>query len=240
MQSIKEDILKRLNCRGSAIIEYTIILAFIASVATSLVYSDGFKNSIVKTTNSIIALLGGNPNVLKDNSVGLVHAALIGDTPNQASKTYSDRVAVAGLCTVLGDDKLIELESNQDYEIVVDLNEFRKQTGLEQDKFELCLLVWDNDNSKNKAGLDTGDMSATSGGTYNTKNSGETQYKGQSVTATYNSENNTVTYSFSTKQDAYMGMNLVYGRGKGGANDEQLNKIADTYQSYITVQKANK
>ena len=240
MQSIKEDILKRLNCRGSAIIEYTIILAFIASVATSLVYSDGFKNSIVKTTNSIIALLGGNPNVLKDNSVGLVHAALIGDTANQASKEYSNRGAVAGLGTELGNDKLIKVESNQDYEIVVDLKEFSKQTGLEQDKFELCLLVWDNADSKTKAGLDTGDMSATSGGTYNTKNSGETQYKGQSVTATYNSENNTVTYSFKTQQDAYMGMNLVYGRGKGGANDEQLNKIADTYQSYITVQKANK
>ena len=232
--------MKRLNCRGSAIIEYTIILAFIASVATSLVYSDGFKNSIVKTTNSIIALLGGNPNVLKDNSVGLVHAALIGDTANQASKPYSDRVAVAGLGTVLGDDKLIELESNQDYEIVVDLNEFRKQTGLEQDKFELCLLVWDNDNSKNKAGLDTGDMSATSDATYATKNKGNTQYKGQSVTATYDSTNNTVTYSFKTQQDAYMGMNLVYGRGNVGANDEQLNKIANTYQSYITVQKANK
>ena len=232
--------MKRLNCRGSAIIEYTIILAFIASVATSLVYSDGFKNSIVKTTNSIIALLGGNPNVLKDNSVGLVHAALIGDTPNQASKTYSDRVAVAGLGTELGNDKLIELESNQDYEIVVDLAEFHKQTGLEQDKFELCLLVWDNDNSKNKAGLDTGDMSATSNATYATKNKGNTQYQGQSVTATYDSTNNTVTYSFKTQQDAYMGMNLVYGRGNSGANNEQLNKIADTYQSYITVQKANK
>ena len=240
MQSIKEDILKRLNCRGSAIIEYTIILAFIASVATSLVYSDGFKNSIVKTTNSIIALLGGNPNVLKDNSVGLVHAALIGDTANQASKEYSNRVAVAGLGTELGNDKLIKLESNQDYEIVVDLKEFSKQTGLEQDKFELCLLVWDNDNSKNKAGLDTGDMSATSDATYATKNKGNTQYQGQSVTATYDSTNNTVTYSFKTQQDAYMGMNLVYGRGNVGANDEQLNKIANTYQSYITVQKANK
>ena len=232
--------MKRLNCRGSAIIEYTIILAFIASVATSLVYSDGFKNSIVKTTNSIIALLGGNPNVLKDNSVGLVHAALIGDTANQASKEYSDRVAVAGLGTELGNDKLIKLESNQDYEIVVDLKEFSKQTGLEQDKFELCLLVWDNDNSKNKAGLDTGDMSATSDATYATKNKGNTQYKGQSVTATYDSINNTVTYSFKTQQDAYMGMNLVYGRNKGGANDEQLKKISDTYQSYVTVQKASK
>ena len=240
MQSIKEDILKRLNCRGSAIIEYTIILAFIASVATSLVYSDGFKNSIVKTTNSIIALLGGNPNVLKDNSVGLVHAALIGDTPNQASKTYSDRVAVAGLGTVLGNDKLIELESNQDYEIVVDLNEFCKQTDLDPDKFELCLLVWDNADSKTKAGLDTGDMSATSDATYVTKNNANTQYQGQSVTATYDSTNNTVTYSFKTQQDAYMGMNLVYGRNKGGANDEQLKKISDTYQSYVTVQKASK
>ena len=232
--------MKRLNRRGSAIIEYTVILAFIASVATSFFYEDNFKDPIVHITNRVIALLGGNPNVLKDNSVGLVHAALIGDTPNQASKTYSDRVAVAGLCTVLGDDKLIELESNQDYEIVVDLAEFHKQTGLEQDKFELCLLVWDNADSKTKAGLDTGDMSATSDATYATKNKGNTQYKGQSVTATYDSTNNTVTYSFKTQQDAYMGMNLVYGRGNVGANDEQLNKIANTYQSYITVQKANK
>ena len=232
--------MKRLNRRGSAIIEYTVILAFIASVATSFFYEDNFKDPIVHITNRVIALLGGNPNVLKDNSVGLVHAALIGDTANQASKPYSDRVAVAGLGTVLGDDKLIELESNQDYEIVVDLAEFHKQTGLEQDKFELCLLVWDNADSKTKAGLDTGDMSATSDATYATKNKGNTQYQGQSVTATYDSTNNTVTYSFKTQQDAYMGMNLVYGRGNVGANDEQLNKIANTYQSYITVQKANK
>ena len=99
--------MKRLNRRGSAIIEYTVILAFIASVATSFFYEDNFKDPIVHITNRVIALLGGNTNVLKGNSVGLAHAALIGDTPNQASKTYSDRVAVAGLCTVLGDDKLI-------------------------------------------------------------------------------------------------------------------------------------
>ena len=232
--------MKRLNRRGSAIIEYTVILAFIASVATSFFYEDNFKDPIVHITNRVIALLGGNTNVLKDNSVGLVHAALIGDTPNQASKTYSDRVAVAGLGTVLGNDKLIELESNQDYEIVVDLNEFCKQTDLDPDKFELCLLVWDNADSKTKAGLDTGDMSATSDATYVTKNNANTQYQGQSVTATYDSINNTVTYSFKTQQDAYMGMNLVYGRNKGGANDEQLKKISDTYQSYVTVQKASK
>lgn len=235
-----EGILKRLNCRGSAIIEYTVILAFIASVATSFIYSDGFKGPIVQITNRVIAMLGGNPNVLKGNSVGLAHAALIGDTANQASKEYDNRVAVMGLNSTLGNDNLIKLDSNQDYEIVVDLDQFYKQTSLDASKFELCLLVWDNANSQTKAGLDTGDMSATSDGTYKTKNSGETQYKGQSVTANYDSENNTVTYSFSTKQDAYMGMNLVYGRNKGGATDDQLNKIADTYQSYVTVQKATK
>lgn len=232
--------MKRLNRRGSAIIEYTVILAFIASVATSFFYEDNFKDPIVRITNRVIALLGGNTNVLKGNSVGLANAALIGDTANQASKEYSDRVAVAGLGTELGNDKLIKLESNQDYKIVVDLKEFSKQTGLDQNKFELCLLVWDNDDSHTKAGLDTGDMSATSDATYATKNKGNTQYQGQSVTATYDSTNNTVTYSFKTQQDAYMGMNLVYGRGNSGANDEQLNKIADTYQSYITVQKANR
>ena len=101
-------------------------------------------------------------------------------------------------------------------------------------------MVWDNADSKTKAGLDTGDMSATSDATYVTKNNANTQYQGQSVTATYDSTNNTVTYSFKTQQDAYMGMNLVYGRNKGGANDEQLKKISDTYQSYVTVQKARK
>ena len=232
--------MKRLNCRGSAIIEYTVILAFIASVATSFIYSDSFKDPIVQITNRVIAMLGGNPNVLKGNSVGLAHAALIGNTANQASKEYDYRVAVMGLNSTLGNDNLIKLDSNQDYEIVVDLNEFFKQTGLDADKFELCLLVWDNADSKTKAGLDTGDMSATSDGIYNTKNSDATQYKGQSVTAKYDNENNTVTYSFATKQDAYMGMNLVYGRNKGGATDDKLNKIAETYQSYVTVQKATK
>ena len=232
--------MKRLNCRGSAIIEYTVILAFIASVATSFIYSDSFKDPIVQITNRVIAMLGGNPNVLKGNSVGLAHAALIGNTANQASKDYSERVAVMGLNSTLGNDNLIKLDSNQDYKIVVDLNEFFKQTGLDADKFELCLLVWDNADSKTKAGLDTGDMSAKSDGIYNTKNSGETQYKGQSVTAKYDNENNTVTYSFATKQDAYMGMNLVYGRNKGGATDDKLNKIAETYQSYVTVHKATK
>lgn len=232
--------MKRLNRRGSAIIEYTVILAFIASVATSFIYSDSFKGPIVQITNRVISMLGGNPNLLKDNSKAIAHAALIGDTANQASKEYDNRVAVMGLNSTLGNDNLIKLEANQDYEIVVDLDQFSKQTSLDKDKFELCLLVWDNADSKTKAGLDTGDMSATSYGTYQTKNSGETQYKGQSVTAKYDSENNTVTYSFSTKQDAYMGMNLVYGRNKGGATKEQLTKIADTYQSYVTVQKATK
>lgn len=229
--------MKRLNSRGSAIIEYTVILAFIACVATSFFYEDGFKDPVVQITNRVIALLGGNPNLLAGNSVGLPHAALIGDTDGQVSKDYNDRVAVMGAGSTLGNDNLIQLESNQDYEIVVDLDAFTSQTGLDKDKFELCLLVWDNENSATKAGLDTGDMSATVDKTYNTKNKGETQYQGQSVTATYNSENNTVTYSFSTKQDAYMGMNLVYGRNNGGASDAELNRIANTYQNYITVQK---
>ena len=114
--------MKRLNRRGSAIIEYTVILAFIASVATSFFYEDNFKDPIVHITNRVIALLGGNTNVLKGNSVGLAHAALIGNTANQASKDYDNRVAIVGQGSTLGNDSLIELESNQDYEVVVDIN----------------------------------------------------------------------------------------------------------------------
>lgn len=232
--------MKRLNCRGSAIIEYTVILAFIASVATSFIYSDSFKDPIVQITNRVIAMLGGNPNVLKGNSVGLPGFALIGYSDNAASTKFPDRVAIVGPNSKPGQDNLIELAPNQDYEIVVDLNEFSKQTNLDQNKFELCLFLWETDDSTKKAAMDTGSMSVIKDGEYKTKYGDGTQYEGKSVTATYNSDNNTVTYSFKTEQNAYMGINLAYGRIKSESTNSQLQSIADTYQSYVTVQKASK
>ena len=232
--------MKRLNCRGSAIIEYTVILAFIASVATSFIYSDSFKDPIVQITNRVIAMLGGNPNILEGNSVSLPGFALIGYSNNAPSTKYDDRVAIVGSNSKPGQDNLIELAPNQDYEIVVDLNEFSKQTNLDQDEFELCLFLWETNDSKKVAAMDTGSMSVVKDGEYKTKNGKGTQYQDKSVTATYNSENNTMTYSFKTEQNAYMGMNLAYQRNQKKTTDEQLKSIADTYQSYITVQKATK
>ena len=232
--------MKRLNCCGSAIIEYAVILAFIASVATSFIYSDSFKDPIVKITNRVIAMLGGNPNVLEGNSVGLPGFALMGYSDNAPSTKLNDRVAIVGPDSKPGQDNLIELAPNQDYEIVVDLNEFSTQTNLDQDKFELCLFLWETNDSKKMAAMDTGSMSVIKDGEYKTKYGTGTQYQGKSVTATYNSENNTMTYSFKTEQNAYMGMNLAYQRNQNITTDEQLKSIADTYQSYITVQKATK
>ena len=229
--------MKRLNRRGSAIIEYTVILAFIASVATSFFYEDNFKDPIVHITNRVIALLGGNTNVLKGNSVGLAHAALIGNTANQASKDYDNRVAIVGQGSTLGNDSLIELESNQDYEVVVDINKL-SNAGLDPNYFSVCLFLWENNSSAPKASLDSRDMNLSNSTTYANRTKDFGSYKDSTVTSKLSDDKATMTYSFSTKDNAYFGMNLVYTKDeKSEQNKAYLEQISNNYQDYVTLQK---
>ena len=234
--------MKRLNRRGSAIIEYTVILAFIASVATSFFYEDNFKDPIVHITNRVIALLGGNPNLLVDNTKSFMNVALRGDQNNQ-STSYNEHVAIAGANSTAANKQLVQLDSNQEYELVIDLAGFHK-AGIEDiDKLGACILLWEANKPNYKANLDSGDIlfgETKEQYRCDRLNSAINPYKDSLVTVSRDTTNNTMTCTFTTKDEAYFGMNLTYKKYSGQATNDEMNIIADNYQKYVTLQKVTK
>ena len=230
--------MKRINCRGSHNIEYEIVLACIVSVGATFFSGDTLKNILAQTTNGIVSILGGNTNVLSGTSKGLVHAALIGDEDGKPSRTYGNRVAIVGKDGELGKDQLFQLDSNQNYEVVIDIAQL-EQEGLDKNQFKVCLFLWEDNNSKPKASLDSNDMFLNTNRTYDNKTKDVGNYLDSKVKATLSEDGKTMTYSFATKENAYFGMNLVY-YGGGSENEKYLKQISNNYQNYVTLQKATK
>lgn len=232
--------MKRINSRGSHTIEYAIVLACIVSVATTFFSGDTLKNILDKTMGGIVTMLGGNTNVLSGTSKGLVQAALIGNEVDKPSRTYGNRVAIVGKDGELGNDQLFQLDSNQDYEVVIDIAQLEKE-GLNKDQFKVCLFLWEGNDSKPKASLDSDDMFLNTSQTYKNKTTDYGSYSGSTVKATLSEDGKTMTYSFATKDKAYFGMNLVYyGSSEGVDNKTYLTQISQNYQNYVTLQKATK
>ena len=235
--------MKRLNCRGSAIIEYTVILAFIASVATSFIYSDSFKGPIVQITNSIITLLGGNTNLLEGNTKSFVNVALRGDM-DTSSTDYNEHVAIAGINSTDDNKQLMQLESNQNYELVIDLQGFKDAGITDINELGACIFLWEGNNPNPKANLDSGDIlfrDTKEQYGNNRLQSNSNPYKDSKVTVSRDTENNTMTCTFTTKENAYFGMNLTYKKyvsEQASATDMQT--IVDNYKKYVTLQKVTK
>ena len=230
--------MKRINSRGSHTVEYAIVLACIVSVATTFFSGDTLKNILDKTMGGIVTMLGGNTNVLSGTSKGLVQAALIGNEVDKPSRTYGNRVAIVGKDGELGNDQLFQLDSNQDYEVVIDIAQLEKE-GLNKDQFKVCLFLWEGNDSKPKASLDSDDMFLNTNRTYDNKTKDVGNYLDSKVKATLSEDGKTMTYSFSTIDKAYFGMNLVYsGSSAGVDNKAYLNQISQNYQNYVTLQKA--
>ena len=232
--------MKRLNRRGSAIIEYTVILAFIASVATSFFYKDNFKDPIVHITNRVIALLGGNPNLLVDNTKSFMNVALLGDQNNQ-STSYNKHVAIAGANSTNANKQLVQLDSNQEYELVIDLKGFQKAGITDIEQLGACIFLWETNDPNPKANLDSGDIlfgQTEEEYSSNRLQSDTNPYKDSKVTVSRDTTNNKMTCTFTTKDNAYFGMNLTYKKYKSEqASDADMKTIADNYQKYVTLQK---
>ena len=232
--------MKRLNRRGSAIIEYTVILAFIASVATSFFYEDNFKDPIVHITNRVIALLGGNPNLLVDNTKSFMNVALRGDQDKQ-STSYNEHVAIAGANSTDANKQLVQLDSNQEYELVIDLNGFQKAGITDIEQLGACIFLWETNNPNPKANLDSGDIlfgKTEEEYSCNRLQSDTNPYKDSKVTVSRDTTNKTMTCTFTTKDKAYFGMNLTYKKNiDEPASDANMKTIADNYQKYVTLQK---
>ena len=230
--------MKRINSRGSHTIEYAIVLACIVSVATTFFSGDTLKNILDKTMGGSGSRRGGSASVRAGTTIGLPNSALIGDTAGKPSQSYGNRVAIVGKDSELGKDNLLEMEANQAYEVVIDI-EALKNAGLDANQFKVCLFLWEDNDSSKKAALDSNDMSLSVSTTRDNKTKDNEKYKDSKVTSQLSADGKTMTYSFSTIDKAYFGMNLVYnGSSEGVDNKAYLNQISQNYQNYVTLQKA--
>ena len=232
--------MKRINNRGSHTIEYAIVLACIVSVAATFFSGDNFKNILDKTMGSIVSMLGGNSNVLAGNTKAFVNVALRGDM-GDASTKLDEHVAVAGSNSTDGNMELIQLDSNQELELIIDLNGFKGANIEDIDKLGACILLWEANKPDYKANLDSGDIlfgeTTKEQYSYDRLNSASNPYKDSLVTVSRDTTNNTMTCTFTTKDKAYFGMNLTYKKYSGQATNDEMNIIADNYQKYVTLQK---
>ena len=159
MQSILQWLKK--NKRGAAMIEYAVILAFVAGVGATFLDGNmsGSINSIIKNVVSLLGMETSGGNILL-GSGGLKNQYIIGYKPfdGEESIVGSDTTYRDGnyRYSILGpDDQPIQLESNATYQVVVDLNKLPQ--GVTQNMLNTCLFLW-GDTAKS-ATMDTSDMS---------------------------------------------------------------------------------
>ena len=235
--------MKRINNRGSHTIEYAIVLACIVSVAATFFSGDNFKNILDKTMGSIVTLLGGSSNMLAGNTKSFVNVALRGDQTT-ASTELDEHVAVAGSNSTDGNMELIQLDSNQEYELVIDLQGFQNAGIKDINDLGACILLWEANNPNSKANLDSGDIlfgDTKEQYSYDRLNSDSNPYKDSIVTVSRDRENNTMTCTFTTKDNAFFGMNLTYKKYIADqATKDEMQIIADNYSKYVTLQKVTK
>ena len=235
--------MKRINNRGSHTIEYAIVLACIVSVATTFFSGDTLKNILDKTMGGIVTMLGGSSNVLAGNTKAFVNVALRGDM-GDASTKLDEHVAVAGSNSTDGNMELIQLDSNQEYELIIDLNGFKGANIEDIDKLGACILLWEANKPDSKANLDSGDIlfgATEEQYSYDRLNSASNPYKDSKVTVSRDRENNTMTCTFTTKDNAFFGMNLTYKKYiTDQATKDEMQIIADNYSKYVTLQKVTK
>lgn len=235
--------MKRINSRGSHTVEYAIVLACIVSVATTFFSGDNFKNILDKTMGGIVTMLGGSSNMLAGNTKSFVNVALRGDQ-DTASTSYDEHVAVVGSNSTDGNKQLVQLDSNQEYELVIDLQGFQNAGIKDINDIGACILLWEANKPDSKANLDSGDILFRENKeqySCDRLNIDSNPYKDSKVTVSRDTKNNTMTCTFTTKDNAFFGMNLTYKKYiTDQATKDEMQIIADNYSKYVTLQKVTK
>lgn len=218
--------------RGTAIIEYVIILAFICGIGASFT-SDGLTKPINSIISKVAAILdldfdngGGNLLAKSDGLPGMAFQG--GERP---FGKWTGTVAIKGM-----DQLLMELNPKTDYEITVDLEALRNN-NLDPDKFGVALFIWSENNSDPAASFNTGGIFASqTKEEYGNKNNGAAsgQYGGSTAKKILSDDGKTMTITFQTQDSAYFGMNLEYGESS------KLDSISKNYQNYISLKAVPK
>lgn len=148
------------NKRGTAMIEYAVILAFVAFVGTTFVDGNmsGSINGIIKNVASLLGIETSDGNILL-GSGGLKKQYINGGIPfndeNSIIDSETDWRDGNYRYSILGPDgQPIQLESNATYQVVVDLNKLPE--GLTPNMLNACLFVWGD--TSQAATMNTADM----------------------------------------------------------------------------------
>ena len=219
---------KFIDSRGTAIVEYVVILAFIAVIGWSFIGSNSMESSITSIFGSTSKMLASanrsNQDLLNGISKLLTDRYLQGDS-NKDDYSNSSK----SIFSIIGDDgKLVKLEEG---ELVIDrvkLAEIAKEYGYGNDgkaienNFWACVLLYNNENATGKAIYDTGgrklnEISQTE------KNKHDVQHD---ITA----EKTTLTFEVNSSTGEYLGLNIA-------RDSDKFKEVAGRYQDYITLNK---
>ena len=227
MQSILQWVKK--NKRGAAMIEYAVILAFVAGVGATFVDGNmsGSINSIIKNVASLLGMETSDGNLLTSEGT-FWHKYIMGGQYYEAEGAIKDTENRWNdgnyRCSILGEGgKPIPLEDNTTYRLVIDLDKLPEALKSEKALYDTkaCVFVWD-DNTKQTV-INTGDM-------YFSDHSNNENNR-------FTIENNTATYEFTTGTNNKFGMNLVIA--KRSETDETKASL-EQYQNFMRLEKVNK
>ena len=220
--------LKKNKC-GAAMIEYAVILAFVAGVGATFVDGNmsGSINSIIKNVAALLGMEMSDGNILTSEGK-FWHKYIMGSQEYENTdgiKDTEDRYSDGNYrCSILGEDgKPIPLEDNTTYRLVVELDKLPDALKGEKVLYDTkaCVIVWD-DNTK-KTVINTGDMHF-SDHSNNEKNQ-------------FTIENNTATYEFTTGTNNKFGMNLVIAKR---SETDETKAALEQYQNFMRLEKVNK
>ena len=213
------------NKHGTAIIEYVILLAFVAAVGVSFI-SDGLHGAMSSTIKNVASIIGGanaGDNIIA--SSGELHEKfLMGNSKFEGMKDSGYPFDPHYRYAIFGSDgNLIQLDPNSNYQLVVDLSKL--PNDLQPSDMKACLFLWGSPDEKAK--LDTADMQFDG-----SKN------KEKGTQFVVNEEAKTATYEFSTNDsNTNFGMNIVLNQS--AINDANKEAIKNHYKDFLRLEKVN-
>ena len=221
---------KIIDNRGTAIIEYVIILAFISVIGWGFTGGGGMSDSIVSIFSSTSKMLSSsnksNNDLLNGISKLLTDRYLVGydSSVDYASKTK-------GIFSIIGDDgKLVKLEEGQ-YELVIDRNKIAeiaseygyRNGGKDVEKnFWACVLLYNNEDGTGKASYDSGGRKL-----YVTS---DTEKNKHDIQHDITAEKTTLTFEVNNTSGQYLGLNI-------SRDSNNFQEVAKRYQEYMTLNK---
>lgn len=229
--------------RGTAIIEYVIILAFICGIGASFT-SDGLTKPINSIISKVAAILdldfdngGGN---LLAKSEGTAKRTFIGGELSDGGGSYT-KIAIYESQNEDGSCNLIELKPDTTYEIVFDFEKMKTDYELQMNQeANLGIFIWGESTTGKAPILDSRDMDTERSFVYNFadhKMHGSGDYRNTSITATLSEDGKSVTYTFKTQNTpSYLGIALDYPALN--QRDEKMATLAQNYQNFLTLREA--